>query len=191
MCALNEVKGMKLKMKKRSKRYDLVIYISLILAFICVIISIIDNSNAGEIDFKEVPKDEIDSPSIPTDSVLENQDIEEPLELKNADKNSIVKKYLDEIADRVIKDEVITYNMIRTWNTYEVLDTIYERQIIDYYYAYKVNIKITGNNIDIPTSKNELLSKEDYTVITLTFNILKSGKQKGYIVKAIEIPNNA
>ena len=176
-------------MKKRSKRYDLIIYISLILAFICVIISMIDNSNAGEIEFKEVQKEDIDSPSIPTDNTLENQDAEEPLELKNTDKNSIVKKYLDEIADRVIKDEIITYNMIRTWNTYEVLDIIYERQIIDYYYAYKVNIKITGNNIDVPTSKNEILSTEDYTVVTLTFNILKSGKQKGYVVKAIEIPN--
>lgn len=178
-------------MKKRSKRYDLIIYISLILAFICVIISMIDNSHAGEIEFKEVLKEDIDSPSIPTDNTLENQDAEEPLELKNTDKNSIVKKYLDEIADRVIKDEIITYNMIRTWNTYEVLDIIYERQIIDYYYAYKVNIKITGNNIDVPTSKNEILSTEDYTVVTLTFNILKSGKQKGYIVKAIEIPNYA
>ena len=176
-------------MKKRSKRYDLIIYVSLILAFICVIISMIDN-NKEVVEIKEYPKEEMESPLVPTETSPNVEDTEEPAELKSVDKNSIVKKYLDEILDRVIKDEIITYNMIRTWNTYEVLDATFERQIIDYYYAYRVNIKITGNNINIPTNKNESLSTEEYTVITLTFNILKSGKQKGYIVKAIEIPNN-
>ena len=178
-------------MKKRSKRYDIIIYISLILAFICVMISIMDNNS--ESFSKETTPTETEEPiQKPTSDAtnLDELNTIEPVELQNTDKKSIIKKYLDEIMDRVIKDDVIPYNMIKTWKTYDILNISYERQIIEYYYSYKVDLKLTGNNIIIPAGKNEELSTQDYTVITLRFNILKSGKQNGYVVKAIENPTN-
>lgn len=178
-------------MKKRSKRYDFIIYISLILALLCVVISIIDN-NAEVQTYEEAKNTNPEKTDLPNESMDTEEELSktEPEELQNIDKNSIVKKYLDEIMDRVITDETIPYNMIKTWKTYDVINIVYEKEIIEYYYSYRIDLKITGNNISIPGNKNEELSTEDYTVITLRVNILKSGKQNGYVVKAIENPTN-
>ena len=185
-------------MKKRSKqrKYDIIIYSSLIIALICVVISGIDY--VSSMDKDQSVKDEVKDALIELKEpeVEETQDVfeeveEEPDSLKELDKASIVQKYIDEIYDQISdNDEVLNYNMVKSWKKYEITDVKYVKQILDYYYAYQVNIKIYGNNPKLPVDKNTQLSTDEYTIITLNANILSSTKNNGYVVKTMEIPIN-
>jgi hypothetical protein len=114
----------------------------------------------------------------------------EPEALTKEDKKSIVKKYLDSLLDRIYDDSLITYEMIKTWGNYEVLNINYERKITDNYYAYSIDIKINNLDAIVPTNKNEALSTEEYIVISLNANITYLESKNGYIVKKIDIPAN-
>lgn len=166
---------------KKNKKYDIIIYGSLIGAIICIIL--------GYSDYLYTLKDKgISFSKKETNIVEETTKEEEPENLHNIDKNSIVKKYLDSILDQIVTDDLISFDMINTWDNYEVLSTSYEREIVESYYSYLVDIKISNMNAFLPTSKNKELSTEEYLVITLRFNIAYSASKNGFIVKSIDIP---
>lgn len=169
---------------KKNKKYDIIIYGSLVLAFIFVCLSYWDNIVN--------PTDKSLSYSLKDESTEETTEYEEtdsePTELVDFDKKGIVQKYLDSVLDRITTDTIISYEMITSWDTYEVLDMKYERKIAEDYYAYTVDIKINNLEANIPTNKNEELSTEEYLVVTLNANIIYSESQNGYLVKKIDIP---
>lgn len=174
-------------MKKKVNKYDIIIYTSLGAALILIAFGSIDyfKSYGKKETIKEEIQETINDITVDNEMNPVEDDVESE-ELINLDKKSIIRKYLDQILDRTTKNDIIDYNMIKTWSTYEVMDVTYLRKIATSYYAYEVNLKLTGPNLKLPTNKNDELSTNEYTVITLKFNILKSGKQNGYIVKSIE-----
>lgn len=184
-------------MKRRSKqrKYDIIIYSSLFIALICVVIGGIDyvSSMDKNQSIKEEVKDALVEIKEPEEKVREEKEEEvievEPDTLASLDKKSIVQKYIDEVYDQITQDEILTYGMVKTWKKYEVVDVTYIKEIMDYYYAYQISIKIYGENPKLPVDK-DVSSTEDYTIIKLNANILSSTKNNGYIVKTIEIPQN-
>lgn len=169
----------------KNKKYDIIIYGSLVLAFVFVCLGYWDNiANPIEDELSFSLKEEKKT------EVIREEIDEEPKELVDYDKKGLVKKYLDSLLDRIEFDNIISYDMISSWDTYEVLNTKYERKIAEDYYAYTVDIKINNLEATLPTTKNEELSTEEYIVVTLNANIIYSTTQNGYLVKKIDIPAN-
>ena len=171
---------------KKNKKYDIIIYGCLVGAFIFILLGYWDN-------LKDLKEDGL-SFSLKNQETKENSSTEqkeydlEPKELVNADKNGIIKKYLDSLLDRIDVDPLISYNMINTWEEYEILNIEYDRKIAENYYAYIVDIKISNKDAVIPTNKNEKLSTNEYLVVTLNVNIAYSELKNGFIVKKIDKP---
>ncbi|MGN1371058.1 MAG: hypothetical protein ACI4XM_02095 [Candidatus Coprovivens sp.] len=171
---------------KKNKKYDIIIYSCLVGAFIFILLGYWDN-------LKDLKEDGL-SFSLKNQETEENSSTEqkeydlEPKELVNADKNGIIKKYLDSLLDRIDVDPLISYNMINTWEEYEILNIEYDRKIAENYYAYIVDIKISNKDAVIPTNKNEKISTNEYIVITLNVNIAYSELKNGFIVKKIDKP---
>lgn len=170
----------------KNKKYDIIIYSCLAGALVFICLGYWDN-------LKDL-KDENLSFSIKEKNTQEEKAEEkkeldlEPKELINADKNGIIKKYLDSLLDQINVDVLITYDMIYSWDNYEILNITYDRKIADNYYAYVVDIKIDNKDAILPTNKNEKLSTKDYIVVTLNVNITYSTVKNGYLVKKIDIP---
>lgn len=171
---------------KKNKKYDIIIYGCLAGALVFICIGYWDNlkdlkENGLSFSVKETSSNK--------ESTTEENSLDlEPQELINADKNSIIKKYLDSLLDRITVDVLVSYDMIKTWGEYEVLNIEYERKIAEDYYAYLVDIKISNKEALLPTAKNEELSTDDYYVVTLNINIAYSSVKNGFIVKKIDIP---
>mgnify|MGYP003290127265 CR=1 FL=1 len=175
---------------KKNKKYDIIIYGCLIGAILCIVL--------GCGDYLLTLKEEGISFAVKdTTPKIDNTDYQvpegntgnsEPEELQKADRNAIVEKYLDSIIDQIVIDDLITYDMIKTWDEYEVINTTFEREIVESYYSYYVDIKISNKKATIPTEKNKKLSKDDYIVITLKVNIVDSTAKNGFVVKNIDIP---
>lgn len=166
---------------KKNKKYDIIIYGSLIGAIICIIF--------GYGDSLYILKDTSISFSKKEETnILEDTIIEEPSIMQSIDKKSIIKEYLYSINDQIIIDDVISFDMINSWDTYEVLNTTYDGEILESYYSYLVDIKISNKNATLPTSKNKSLSTNKYIVITLKFNIAYNKTTNNYLVKSIDIP---
>ena len=172
-------------MKKASK-YNLIIYGSLFLALICLLLG-------GRDYLKDLDKD-------PTQRNIEEAeeyivertgdiDEKEPEELKNGDKASIIQKYFDSIIDQVQADDLLTLKMIKSWGSYEITNITYQREIVTNYYEYIVDIKIPNLDAELPSGKNEEASTEEYIVLTLYIDIIKSDIRNGYVVKNIDAFN--
>ena len=149
---------------KKKKKYDIIIYISLIIALICIGLSAIDytkSSKTGVMITNDKKEKEME--------VIQLE--EEPFELHNIDKNTIVKKYIDQVLDQAIKDDVISYPMIKTWGDYNILSNKYIKQIVDEYYEYETNIIIPNKEALLPCQINEELSylkkKKDTYIVKL------------------------
>lgn len=171
---------------KRSKKYNIIIYTSLILAIILLALG-------GKDYLKEQKtgnKVQTENQSSETGETIERTDngekAEEPEELKNVDIEGVIKKYLDSILDQIQKDKTITYNMIKTWGDYSISEIEYRREITAKYYEYKVNIMIPNKDAKIPGKKNEKLSTDEFIVISLFFDIADSQRVNGFIVKNID-----
>lgn len=166
---------------KKNKKYDIIIYGSLIGAIICIIF--------GYGDSLYILKDTSISFSKKEETnILEDTIIEEPSIMQSIDKKSLFIEYLYSINDQIIIDDVISFDMINSWDTYEVLNTTYDGEILESYYSYLVDIKISNKNATLPTSKNKSLSTNKYIVITLNFNIAYNKTTNNYLVKSIDIP---
>lgn len=158
---------------KRKRRYDLIIYTSLIIALICIGFSAVDYSHSSEEStIKETKKDK---------EVIEN---DKPNELDQLDPNPIIKTYLNKILDQIIKDEVISYQMIKTWGEYDIINSIYKKEVLANFYEYETNILIPNKDALLPKKINEELSTDEYNVVTLTINIIKN-KDDTFSVKSI------
>ena len=163
--------------RKKAFKYDLIIYICLFIGFTCAIVSCIEPSSA---------KSEIISETESKNITEENK---EPQEVLKIDKYNIAQKYIDSIIDQIIVDNIITYEMVTTWTTYSITNMKYQKEIMDDYYLYEVEIKLTGTNISIPSEKIIVEKTNEYTIIKVNMNLYYSPIRNGYLIKSIEIPS--
>ncbi len=178
-------------MKRKINKYDIVIYSCLLAAIAFLVLggkdyfTTLDEETTVKDEFKSALKEinNTEEEDIPTDT---NTGEPEPENLVNFDKFSIVQKYLDSILDQIVKDKLITYKMIKTWDEYSVLNMQYQKEVTDKYYEYVVDIKISNKNANLPTEENKDLSTDEYSVITLKFYIQDSYERNGFIVKKID-----
>ena len=176
--------------KKQNKKYNLIIYISLLFAVISMFIAVkeyYDTLEAKTIsnDFKEAIKEmREEEPTLEEPTIIEEND-----QMKDVNKVDIINNELESIIERTSHNTLITKEMVLSWGNYEINNVEYKREITTNYYCYRVDIYIYNLNAKLPTKPNEELSTDDYNVITLYFNIAYNEKSNNYTVKAIEIPN--
>lgn len=171
---------------KKSKEYNIIIYTCLLLAIILLVLGGRDYLK----DLNKPTQEEIIEPEGSQNEVERPEDVKkekEPEDLQKVDKEGVIKKYLDSLYDQIKKDKKIPYKIIKTWGKYSVGEIEYQRKITSNYYEYKVNINIPNKNAKLPCPANEELSTEEYTVITIYVDIVESDRQKGYIVKNIDL----
>lgn len=174
---------------KKNKKYDIIIYTSLLGAIFFIVLGSMDHIK----DFKEegISFSKTETKEQKNDEVEEVDPNTEPLELQNEDKNILVKKYIDSVLDQIEFDSLIDYKMVESWGNYEILSTTYEKEIAEDYYSYYTNIKISNLDAILPVEKNEELSTKDYIVITIKANILNSEERNGLFVKKLDpLTNN-
>lgn len=172
---------------KKINKYDFIIYICLFSAIICLIIG--SKQYFSSLNEKSTIKDEVKSAikEINGEKInIETSYEEIPSKLKDYNPNEIIKNYIDNLVDGIKKDNTLPYSILSTWESYEVLDSTYIREVAQNYYEYKTNIKITNSNAKLPCDKNKELSKEEYNVITLSVYIKDLAPENGYIVKKID-----
>lgn len=112
---------------------------------------------------------------------------EEPESLRDYEKSKIVKEYFDDILDRKISDSLISYDMVKSWEEYEVLDFKYVREVALNYYEYEVNIRIDNKNALFPRGITEILNTEEYNVVTLNIYILENAQNGSYRIRKVEV----
>ena len=148
------------------RKYDLVIYLSLFAAIVCLTWGLFDYSNS--------------------DSIVDNksQTIREaePIELEGINKGEIINAYLEEVSKKIGDDGFINANIVDSWDKWEVESIEFNRKITDDYYAYNVNIKVYGNKRIYPVTDN-VKEYQEYTIIGLTANITK--KNEEFMVKTM------
>lgn len=173
-------------MKNKYKKYNCIIYISLIVALICIIISGSSylKSDSTSYSLKEELQEVIKETDTEEELTTDDNEVEEDF-----DEKTIIENKLKNIIEDEEQDELLTQNITSTWEDYSIENINYIREIAPSYYAYEVNIKISNPDAVIPVNKNEELSTDEYIVFTLNFNITYSQRDNGYIVKLIEIPN--
>ena len=162
---------------KRKRKYDIIIYLSLAVAIVCLALSAFDYTTSLKTGDSMVNKD--------SERIPELNKEEEPAELAILDKKTIIKTYMNQVLDQIIKDEIISYSMMKTWGEYEIIDITFHKEIIDGYYEYEANISINNKDALIPCEINHELSTEEYNVITLIINIVKNNKDNTYTVKSL------
>ena len=168
---------------KKNKKYDIIIYTSLLGAIFFIILGSMDHIK----DFKEDGLSfSVSEQKEETKKPVEQNPNAEPIELQSEDKNILVKKYIDSVLDQIEFDSLIDHEMVETWGNYEIISTIYEKEIAEDYYSYYTNIKIPNLNAVLPVSKNEELSTKEYIVITIKANILNSEERNGLFVKKLD-----
>lgn len=160
-------------------KYDIVIYVSLFIAFICAISSVIAPTQAVSEQPKETQKEDIKTP-----------EVEEPVVLNNVDKYSVAQKYLDSIIDQIQTDKVITYEMMSTWTSYSIEKMTYKKEIMENYYRYEVEIKVNGTNLQLPENNSIISHKtDDMAVMKVYMNMYYSQAKNGYLIKSIDLPS--
>ena len=173
---------------KKNLKYNLIIYSSLLFAIVCMLIAVkghydsLEEKESFSNDIKEAIKEM-------NPEEIEEVTIEEPDNMKTVDKISVINNILNDIIDRKTTNELITRDMILTWDNYEISNVEYIRQITDNYYCYKADILIFNLNARTPVSSKSDLESEEYLTITLYFNINYNENNNSYNVKTIEIPN--
>lgn len=162
-------------------KYDIVICTSLLISFVCAITSVIEPSSA-----------------LKQEAIIEEQPIveekieiiEEPQKLQKVDKISIAQKYIDSIADQILTDEILTLEIVNSWETYSIIDVKYKKTIMENYYQYEVDFQVTGSQLKLPNNQNMIVTQtKDYTNLKMYMNIHYSDYRKGYLVKTIEVPS--
>ena len=173
---------------KKNLKYNLIIYSSLLFAIVCMLIAVkghydsLEEKESFSNDIKEAIKEM-------NPEEIEEVTIEEPDNMKDVDKTSIINNIFNDILDRKTKNDLITRDMILTWGNYEISNIEYIRQITDNYYCYKADILIFNFHADIPVSSKSDPDIDEYLTITLYFNINYNENNNSYNVKTIEIPN--
>ena len=169
-----------MKILSKKKSYDIIIYGCLLVALVLTGIGGYSYLGGTSYSLKDIiyPEKQTEVPI-------------EPKELNEVDKKVLVDNYITELLDEIKTDEVLTFETLRSWESYEVLNIKYEREIADNYHSYIVDLKINNNDAILPTYKNDKLSTEEYNVITIRFNVLKDSNSTEYSIKSAEIPKNS
>ena len=169
-----------MKILSKKKSYDIIIYVCLLVALVLTGIGGYSYLGGTSYSLKDIiyPDKQTEVPI-------------EPKELNEVDKKVLVDNYITELLDEIKTDEVLTFETLRSWESYEVLNIKYEREIADNYHSYIVDLKINNNDAILPTYKNDKLSTEEYNVITIRFNVLKDSNSTEYSIKSAEIPKNS
>lgn len=176
---------MKKKRRLRKGVYDFIIYMCLFGAIICLLIGSnsyfknLDNENVYDV----VKQVFLNSP----DNTKEETPIEEPkgtIVNDEYDKISVIINYFESIKDRIItNDDLISYETILTWNTYEIRNLRYIKEIAENYYEYTADIYLNKEAL-VPANKNEELSTEEYNVMSLKIYMYE--KDKSFYIKNID-----
>jgi len=170
------------------KKENIIIYGSLIAAIICLIYAGIDyyrdfsDSVKVKDEIKEAFKEMTNEEGEAVKAV--EAPAEESALLKKIDKKTIITNRLNDIKNRKSEDDMFDYKMIRSWGSYEILDIKYQKEVIDGYYMYLVDIKIPNLDASIPDIKNEELSTDKYIVISFKTFIIKNNDK--YLFKHFE-----
>lgn len=178
-------------MNRRSRRklYDIIIYTSLLLALTCLSFATFGYFNTLEEEstmtneikgaIKELNNEYDEEPLETTE--------EEPEELKSINKKEICLEKLNNIKNEVDTNDEITYDMINTWNNFEIVDITYSKTIVTNYFAYLVYIKIPNLEAQLPADVTIQSYTNEYQIIKLTFNLSYSANDNKYFVKSIII----
>jgi len=172
---------------RRINKYDIIIYSSLALAIILLLLG--GKDYLSTIESGSVTADELSSSIKAVESPTETADEstkEEPADLVSLDKKTLTINYLNNILDEVIKNDIITYAMVKSWGNYEILDITYNREVADNYYCYIANIKLSNKDALIPDTINDSLSTKENPVIQVNVYIEYSNQAKNYQVKYID-----
>lgn len=164
--------------------YNIIMYISLFLALLFVVLACMDYSKDKKV---EEPKTNDNGTKIEEIIETEEPTQEEPTEMINIDKHIAIKKYIDSIADGIVTNEKMNIDMINSWERYEIKDLVFIKMTEEGYYSYRVNIKIYGKNAILPKEKNQELSTDEYTILTMNFNLYKTQFELKYSVKSLEL----
>ncbi len=173
-------------------KYDLIIYGCLAGAIICLGIGAKDyfasSSNKGSVksELSSAIKEVKDNENNPEEESQKVEEVE-PDSLEDYDKKLIVDSYFSDILDEIIKDDTISYEMLRSWNNYEILEFRYIREIATDYYQYEVDIKINEKNAILPKETNKNLSNDEYNVITLNIFILENAQNDSFRIRKIDV----
>ena len=161
-------------------KYDIVICTSLLISFICAITIVIEPSSALKQDV-----------IINEEPVIEEkvEVIQEPHNLIKVDKVSLAQKYIDSIADQILTDEILTLEIVNSWETYSIKSVKYKKTIMENYYQYEVEVQVTGSQLQLPKHNNMIVTQtNEYTDLKMYMNIHYSDYRKGYLVKTIAVP---
>ncbi len=166
---------------RRNVKYDFVIYNCLIGA--AVLLGLGAKDYISSLDEFHGLKDEVKSAvkEMQNTNLNEPEQVlfeEKPSSLDNIDEKSLINKYLNNVRDDIIKDQIITYEMIKTWNSFDIIETQYIREITDTYFTYSFIIKIPNNkNSLLPINKEDAISDEQNIYISLKANIVINDKE--------------
>ena len=147
------------------KRYDIIIYLSLVTALVFLGIAAYDYLKD---ETKIQPKEKI-------------IDIESE-ELKALDKKSLLIEYFETIKN-TNSGELFTKEMVDTWTQYDITSIEYQKKITEDYYSYDVNLLINGENVILPES----IQTHEENGINVQFNVNFAKKNDAYVIKNIEI----
>ena len=170
---------------KHKTRENIVIYGSLLLAIILVIYvakTYYDNRDNSEEVFKEL--NEVFYKDETSNDVKVKEDIE-PDKIRFIDKKSIINNYFDEILNRKIRDDLLTYEKVCSWGIFEIQDVTYFKEITDTYYSYIVSIKINDINANVDGLIDQKLSTSDYLIVTVKFYFVYDNEELS--VKNVEL----
>lgn len=169
------------------KRENIIIYGSLIAAIACLIYAGVDyyRDLSDNVKVKDEIKEAFKEMTI-EDSEVKGITIPEvePSILQKVDKKAIINNRLTDIKNRKSEDDMFDYKMIRSWGSYEIINIEYQKEVIDDYYMYTTDIKISNKDASIPDIKNEELSTDDYIVISFKTFIIKNNDK--YLFKHFE-----
>ena len=131
-----------MKILSKKKSYDIIIYGCLLVALVLTGIGGYSYLGGTSYSLKDIiyPEKQTEVPI-------------EPKELNEVDKKVLVDNYITELLDEIKTDEVLTFETLRSWESYEVLNIKYEREIADNYHSYIVDLKINNNDAILPTYK--------------------------------------
>ena len=159
---------------KYKTRQNIIIYGSLLLALLLIVYvakEYHDNKDSNETVLKEL--EDVFGSKNDNNEEKDNNENKEPDSIKDVDKLSSINKYLDDIVNRRIENDIITYDVMSTWSSYEIVNIEYINTIVDNYYGYLVDIKIPNSeNLKITGRKNTELSDENYIVVSIEFDLL-------------------
>ena len=154
---------------KHKTRENVIIYGSLLLAIILVIYvakTYYDNRDNSEEVFKELNQVFIKEkqPEEP-----KKEATVEPDKIRFIDKRPIITEYLDEILNRKISDNILTYDKVFSWGEFEITDIKFYKKITDTYYSYIVNIKVNNREADVSGLSDKNLSTSEYYIVSVKF----------------------